>query len=146
MDLPTSARDRAISHRLLTRKSIDQLLARTAATGSPVTCSLPDELDQLPGPTTAVVYRVVQEGLTNAIKHAPGAPIDVSVTSSSGNIRVVVRNGTPTRSIGRIAVPGSGRGIAGLTERVHAVKGTLTTGSVGRGGWQLCAELPRRSG
>ncbi len=58
----------------VTRQSVDDLVIRTIATGSPVTCHLPEDFDELPGQLAGVVYRILQEGLTNAIKHAPGHP------------------------------------------------------------------------
>jgi signal transduction histidine kinase len=125
-----------------TRQSIDELLERTAATGSPVSCNLADEFEQLPGRLATVVYRVIQEGLTNAIKHAPGASIDVLVAVTA-DVRVAVTNSAAPRRRAAPAAPGSGRGIAGLTERVHAANGTFASGPTSQSGWQLTAELPR---
>lgn len=124
-----------------TRHSIDELLDRTAATGSPVTCNLADDFDQLPGRLATVVYRVIQEGLTNAIKHAPGAPIDVRVAVTT-DVRIAITNSATGRRLDAPAAPGSGRGIAGLTERVHAASGIFASGPTAEGGWQLTAELP----
>jgi signal transduction histidine kinase len=90
-----------------------------------------------------VVYRVIQEGLTNAIKHAPGAPIDVLVALTT-DVHVAVTNDGSRRRVDAPAAPGSGRGIAGLTERVHAANGTFASGPTAQGGWQVTAELPRR--
>jgi signal transduction histidine kinase len=123
------------------RDSIDELLKRTADTGSPVTCNLPDDLDQLPGRLVTIVYRIVQEGLTNAIKHAPGAPIGICI-ATSGDIQVDITNAAIRRRAAAPAVPGSGRGLAGLTERVHAANGTFSSGPTSRGGWRIRAELP----
>ncbi len=125
-----------------TRESIDELITRTIATGSPVTCHLPEDFNELPGQLAGVVYRFLQEGLTNAIKHAPGASITMTVTADA-DVCVVV-----THSVGRAggaatAPPGAGRGIAGLTERVHAANGIFASGSDPPGGWRLSATLPR---
>jgi signal transduction histidine kinase len=126
------------------RHSIDELLKRTADTGSPVSSTLPHDLDQLPGRITTIVYRIVQEALTNAIKHAPGAPIDVLI-ATGGDVRITITN-TATRNRSSApappAAPGSGRGLAGLTERVHAANGTFASGPTTHGGWQINAELP----
>ncbi|MEV0633044.1 sensor histidine kinase [Nonomuraea wenchangensis] len=85
-------------------------------------------------PAPALAGAVVQEGLTNAAKHAPGAVVRVSV----GPGRVSVRNG-PAR--GRpVARPG-GMGLAGLAERARLAGGTLTAGAVD-GGYELVVELP----
>lgn len=125
----------------LTRHSIQKLLAHTEATGSPVTCQLPDDLELLPGAAQAVVYRVVEEGLTNAIKHAPGAPIHITIGLTM-NTMVVVTNSAARQRTAHPPVPGAGRGITGLTERVHGAGGTFTSGPTPQGGWQLRAELP----
>jgi signal transduction histidine kinase len=126
----------------VTRQSIEDLIARTAETGSPVTCHLPEDFDELPGRLAAVVYRIIQEGLTNAIKHAPGAPIDVRITTVP-SVCVAVGNGATRTSDTTPAAPGAGRGIPGLSERVHAADGTFTSGPSPQGGWQLSADLPR---
>ena len=125
----------------ITHTSIDDLFSRTAATGSQLTCHLPDNFDQIPGRLGTVAFRIVQEGLANAIKHAPGAPIEVTITQPS-NLRITVTNEPTPRRDRAPAAPGSGHGIAGLAERVHAVHGTLTSGPTPQGGWQLNAELP----
>ncbi|MEU2200705.1 histidine kinase [Isoptericola sp. NPDC019482] len=77
-------------------------------------------------------YRIVQEGLTNARKHAPWAPVAVSVSGAPGEgLTIVVRN--PVRSVGPLpeapAPPPSGLGLVGLTERVELVGGRLTYGT-----------------
>ncbi len=134
--------DRAASQApALTRQSLDELLARTAATGSPLACTAPGELDAIPGGIAVVVYRVLQESLTNAIKHAPGAPIDVSIAAAP-SVEVAIVNQASRSGSGIHPVPGAGRGIAGLTERVAAVGGTLASGPTSQGGWQVRAHLP----
>jgi signal transduction histidine kinase len=125
----------------LSRQSIEELVNRTSATGSRVSCQLPEGFDHLPGKLGTVAYRVIQESLTNAIKHAPGAPIEVTI-ATPGNVRVAVTNGAARASAAAPAAPGSGRGIAGLTERVHAINGTFMSGPTPQGGWQVNAELP----
>jgi signal transduction histidine kinase len=123
------------------KHSIDELLKRTADTGSPVTSTLPEDLDQLPGRIATIAYRIVQEALTNAIKHAPGAPIDVLI-ATGGDIRITITNTATRRHSTAPAAPGSGRGLAGLTERVHAANGTFASGPTTQGGWQISAQLP----
>jgi signal transduction histidine kinase len=124
------------------KDSIDQLLKRTADTGSPVSSNVPDDLDQLPGRIATIVYRIVQEALTNAIKHAPGAPIDILIAAGGGDIRITITNTARRKRSTAPAAPGSGRGLAGLTERVHAANGTFASGPTTHGGWQINAELP----
>jgi hypothetical protein len=90
----------------------------------------------------AVVRGPAQPRGGDAIKHAPGAAIDVTVVSVA-HICVAVTNDAPRESAATVAVPGSGRGNAGLTERVHAANGTVSSGPTLQAGWRLSAELPR---
>ncbi|WP_017545404.1 sensor histidine kinase [Nocardiopsis prasina] len=86
-------------------------------------------------------YRVVQEGLTNTRKHAPGAKVSVTVTGAPGReLVIVVSNVLP---IGRAEseIPGAGAGLAGLAERVHLDGGRLRHGP-SRGRFRLTAVLP----
>ncbi|PYF95947.1 Signal transduction histidine kinase [Georgenia satyanarayanai] len=79
-----------------------------------------------PGMLGRTVYRLVQEGLTNARKHAPAEPVRVRVTGRPGaGVEVTVTN--PLRPV-RADVPGSGTGLVGLTERVRIVGGRLEHG------------------
>lgn len=93
----------------------------------------------VPDPVGRTVYRIVQEGITNARKHAPAATIRVGVSGSpEDGIEVVVRNAlgfAPT------ATPGAGLGLVGLAERAELAGGTLTHGVAGRS-FVLRASLP----
>jgi signal transduction histidine kinase len=91
------------------------------------------------------VYRVVQEALTNASKHAPGAPVQVGVTTAPDGLDVVVRNGTPTKGSSR-ARTGSGSGLVGLRERVALAGGRFDAGAVPEGGFVVHAVVPVREG
>jgi signal transduction histidine kinase len=101
---------------------------------------LRDDAPPLPGPTARVVHRIVQEGLTNARKHAPGAIVTVTVTGErGGTVQVTVDNGA---AVGRVLdLPGAGAGLVGLVERVRLVGGGLHSGPHGEG-WRLRAEVP----
>ncbi|MEU8363052.1 histidine kinase [Nonomuraea sp. NPDC048882] len=90
------------------------------------------------GPASALARAVVQEGLTNAAKHAPGAAVEVTVSPH----RVRVRNGPPrSRPVAR----SGGLGLAGLRERVRLSGGTLTAGPSGDG-FELTVTLPHEPG
>lgn len=104
---------------------------------------LQDKAGPLPSATARVVYRVVQEGLTNARKHAPGASTTVSVIPRDGNVTVTVRNSAGTD--GPMDLPGSGYGLVGLAERIRLVGGSLLSGPLGAdgtAGWELSAIVP----
>jgi signal transduction histidine kinase len=96
----------------------------------------PDEL-------RLAVYRVVQEGLTNARKHAWGAAVRVTVRWAAAHVRLVVA----TSAAGVMAgagprTPGSGRGLAGLRARVERLGGELRAAPTNAGGFVLEASLP----
>ncbi|CRK57588.1 two component sensor kinase [Alloactinosynnema sp. L-07] len=90
------------------------------------------------------IYRVVQESLTNAVKHAPGAPVQVVLEPSPGRVRVAVTNGPATRP--HDVDTRGGTGLAGLTERVHTADGTLTAAPTASGGFAVVADLPTKVG
>jgi signal transduction histidine kinase len=83
-------------------------------------------------------YRVVQEALTNARRHAPGSAVDVEVEYHGDALVVQVRDNGPGPGGGDVV----GHGLAGMRERVAMSGGTLSTGSGPRGGFVVRAELP----
>jgi signal transduction histidine kinase len=103
---------------------------------------LPVELDfdapgNLPEHVGRTAYRIVQEGLTNALKHAPGEPVQVKVVGAPGNgLTVELRN--PAGHARR----GDGQGLIGLTERAQLVDGRLEHGRTPEGEFRLAAWLP----
>lgn len=109
--------------------------ARLEATVAARTASLSPELE-------ISVYRVVQEALTNARRHAPRSQVTVRLDADDTWLHVTVIN---TASPGHHSTPAggnSGFGLIGLQERVEALDGTFTAGPVTHGGWQLKAALP----
>jgi signal transduction histidine kinase len=96
----------------------------------------------VPGNLARTAYRVVQEGLTNARKHAPGTPIEVSLTGGRGRGLVVqVANPVPARTA-TTDVPGAGLGLIGLAERVQLAGGELDCGPESDRRFVLRARLP----
>ncbi|MFE7352059.1 sensor histidine kinase [Streptomyces sp. NPDC057543] len=94
-----------------------------------------------PAATGRTVYRIAQEGLTNARKHAPGAEVTVTVTGGPGDgLAIDVRNPAPTAPFEQ--VPGSGQGLIGLTERATLADGRLDHGPEPDGGFGIRAWLP----
>ncbi|ATE53590.1 sensor histidine kinase [Actinosynnema pretiosum] len=98
----------------------------------------PDPLPEVEPAVGRAAYRVVQEALTNAGKHAPGAPVQVLLEVGE-RLVVQVRNGVPERPGG--AVPGSGYGLLGMRERVTRAGGTVSARPEG-GGYVVRAEFP----
>jgi signal transduction histidine kinase len=104
--------------------------------GLPVELVL-DAPGTLPDHVGRTAYRIVQEGLTNALKHAPGEPVRISVTGAPGNgLSVEVRNPAPNRR------RGDGKGLLGLSERAALVDGRLEHGRTPDGEFRLFAWLP----
>jgi signal transduction histidine kinase len=122
---------------------VDELVARAGAAGLAVTCRLHGPADGMPQQASEAAYRVVQESLTNALKHAPGAPVDVAIAEAGGRFEVSVTNGPPAAAPSGLELTGGGRGLAGMRERVLACGGELTAGPLGDGGWRVLASLPR---
>ncbi|MDR6977723.1 signal transduction histidine kinase [Streptomyces sp. 3330] len=125
-----------------TLAALDTLVAESREAGTKVT------LDQrvtdaaaVPASVGRTAYRVAQECLTNARKHAPGAEVAVTVTGGPGEgLDVTVRNPAP---VGEVPpVPGSGQGLIGLTERATLAGGRLEHGTWGDGGFEVRAWLP----
>jgi signal transduction histidine kinase len=118
------------------------------ATGMPGTGMPGTGMPEAPGtgvPDVAgrTVYRVVQEGLTNARKHAPGEPVQVTLGGGPGaglDVAVVTRLGSAPPGASA-AVPGAGTGLIGLTERLELAGGTLDWRNTGDE-FRLCAWLP----
>ncbi|MFC8000265.1 sensor histidine kinase [Streptomyces rochei] len=124
-------------------ESIAQLVRRFQLSGTPVTFQEDGARDRPGTPLLSdlAAYRVVQEALTNAAKHAPGAPITVQVTHTADETVVSVLNERPEHGPDTPAT-GSGSGLIGLDERVRLAGGTLRTGPRS-GGFEVHARLPR---
>lgn len=122
-------------------EDVRDLVRQARRAGQPVELTQePHVLPAADADAGLAAYRVVQEALTNALKHAPGSPTDVSVHQTEQEITVQVTTGAPERP-GPTA-PGSGRGLAGLRERVEALSGTLTAGRRPDGGFAVRARIP----
>jgi len=112
------------------------------ASGIPVELRMEGTGRQLPPSLELSVYRVVQEALTNVVKHAPGARAVVELTVAAGKIRLDVRDdGGPGGAAPRAGL-GAGHGIAGMRERIGAFGGWLGAGPAAGGGFQVTAEVP----
>ncbi|TDQ45866.1 sensor histidine kinase [Actinorugispora endophytica] len=96
----------------------------------------------LPAQVERTAYRVVQESLTNAAKHAPGADVEVRVDYGARELEAVVVSVPPPERVADEQAPSSGYGLAGLRERLTLVGGTLTAGPLADGAWQVRAIVP----
>jgi signal transduction histidine kinase len=126
-----------------TLADLPALVEESRAAGMRIEAEL--ELPEAAGASTGrTAYRVVQEGLTNARKHAPGAAVTVRVAGAAeGELTIEVRNRAPLRPVPAPALPGAGSGLIGLGERVELAGGELRRGVDGGGDFVLTATLPR---
>lgn len=121
-------------------ESVSGLVERAKESGMPVTLRIEVGTESVPDMVERAVRRVVQEALTNAAKHAPGAQVAVRIDRVAAETVVTVTNGTPTRGQ-RPASPGSGVGHLGLQERVRLAGGTFSAAPVDDG-FEVSARLP----
>lgn len=111
------------------------LLGPVRATGIEVKLRA-DELAGLPPALDVVAYRIVQEALTNLVRHARATRASVEITRTPSHLLLTVADN------GRGTADSAGLGLTGLAERAHALGGTLSTGSPAAGGFLVMAELP----
>jgi signal transduction histidine kinase len=117
---------------------LDRLVEHAREAGLPVELRVEGEAVQLPVGVDLTAYRLVQEGLTNALKHAQATQAEVLVHYSDGQIEVVVSD--DGRGIG--TDDGGGHGLVGMRERVSVYGGELDAGPRPEGGYRLRARLP----
>jgi len=110
--------------------------------GLAVELSVPAALDQVPSGVGLCAYRIVQESLSNASQHAPGAAVTVSVGHDSGAVLLRVANGPGGSARPSENEPGPGHGLAGMRERVALLGGSLSAGPLPDGGFVVSAVLP----
>ncbi|MER5542038.1 sensor histidine kinase [Streptomyces sp. NPDC002586] len=123
---------------------LEELAATFRNAGLPVAVARADQGTELPAAVDLAAYRIIQEALTNAQKHAgPDARAEVSVVRVGPNIEVTVLDD----GAGAAGVPGAGggHGLLGMRERVTALGGTLTTGPRYGGGFRVHAILPLKT-
>ncbi|AYC42905.1 sensor histidine kinase [Streptomyces griseorubiginosus] len=117
----------------------DRLLESARASGAKVEAEFSGPLDTVPGPVSREGYRILQESLTNVLRHAGAVPVRVRVEVSRETLALEVRNPAPACVPG----PGRGSGLRGIRERAALLGGRAHTGPY-QGDWQVHAELPLR--
>ncbi|RKN41641.1 sensor histidine kinase [Streptomyces hoynatensis] len=124
-------------------ESLEELVARCRASGMEVTLRRSGPGD-MPPMTSHAVERITREALTNAAKHAPGAPVELSVDGSTEETRLRIVNGPAPGELAAPAV-GSGRGLVGIGERARLLGGTFTAERTEEGGFRVEATLPHQA-
>jgi signal transduction histidine kinase len=121
---------------------LESLVDAVRQTGRTVRYDVLGEAPPLPSSVETTVYRLVQEALTNAVRYAGDAPIDIQVIFSPAAITVFVDDAGPGPAAKRPG-GGGGHGLAGMRERLAAVGGTLEAGPKQPGpGWRVYASIP----
>ncbi|MFG3206578.1 sensor histidine kinase [Streptomyces sp. NPDC048192] len=122
---------------------LDRLVRVAASAGCRVACAV--EVDGGSAPAAGMqvsAYRIVQEALTNVVKHAGPVAVRIAVRGDEARLTVQVENDPPAP--GHRPVPGTGRGLVGMRERAAAYDGVLDAGPRPDGGWRLRAVLCAR--
>jgi signal transduction histidine kinase len=117
---------------------LDELVDTARASGTSVRLTLSGRVVPLPQGVDLCAYRILQEALTNARRHAPGATVDVEIVYDDDMLRLRVRDDGPGPSSEDV----DGHGLLGMRERAIMVGGTLTVGPGEEGGFEVAAELP----
>ncbi|MFD6222457.1 sensor histidine kinase [Nocardia asteroides] len=126
---------------------IAQLAELMRDAGLAVDLELTGELDDITPEVSLGVHRIVQESLTNTLRHAgasPKATVRVQRRPDDIRIEIVDSGGVPEREPAG-GIPGAGMGLVGMRERVAVLGGTLSAGRTGDGRWQVLATLPLRA-
>ncbi len=117
---------------------LDELIDTARATGMPVNFTLRGPVGPLPPGVDLAAYRIVQEALTNARRHAPGAEVEVNLSYTPEAIHLLIRDQGP----GPAEDHTGGQGLIGMEERVAMLGGKLRTGRADGGGFVVEADLP----
>jgi len=124
---------------------LDALAAGVRAAGLPVTVTVTGQPRALPAVTDLAAFRIIQEALTNSIRHAGPATAAVAVRYGDADLRIEITDtgrGTPVRSENPASSSGSGHGLRGMRERAAAAGGTIDIGPGPSGGFRVVARFP----
>jgi len=122
---------------------LDAVVRRARSTGLAVQIKVTGTPVTLPADIDAAAARIIQESLTNVIRHAAGATATVSVRYAAETVELTIDNSRPLTTQTRS--PGGGNGIIAMRERAHALGGALTAGPRPSGGYRVAARLPVRT-
>jgi signal transduction histidine kinase len=117
---------------------LDELVDTARAAGTPVTLTLEGSVTPLSPGVDLCAYRILQEALTNARRHAPGAAVEIEIEYAPAALRLHVRDHGP----GVVSPHADGHGLLGMHERAIMVGGSLTAAPADGGGFAIDAVLP----
>ena len=125
-------------------RDLPRLVRHGGATGPRVSVTIADGLDEVRPTVDAACYRLAQEAVTNALRHARQASeVEVRVDGDDEHVRVIVVD--DGRGSGASPTPTPGFGLVGMAERAKLLGGTFDAGPRPGGGWAVAATLPRRA-
>ncbi|MFE2380531.1 sensor histidine kinase [Streptomyces misionensis] len=125
-----------------TLADLDALLANVREAGLDVTKAVTGAVRELPQGVELSAYRIVQEALSNTLRHAPGASARVEIGYVLGGLGLRVVNGPPPAPSLVKPSPGAGHGLTGMRERVGMLDGEMTTARTAEGGYEVTVFLP----
>jgi signal transduction histidine kinase len=120
---------------------LDALMDNTRAAGLEVHSDVRGEVRPLAPGVELSAYRIIQEALSNALRHAPGCTVAVEVIHAPDGLRLIVTNSRPQQAVP--PSPGAGHGLLGMRERASMLGGHLTATRTFQGGFAIVAFLPR---
>jgi signal transduction histidine kinase len=122
---------------------LDELVSRAAAAGVEVDLRVRGDRRSLPASVDLAAFRIVQESLTNVVRHAGAGAVTVELAYGDGELRVQIDD--DGRGTGSLSEDGAGSGIAGMRERAAALGGIFEAGPLAAGGFRVLARIPIRS-
>jgi signal transduction histidine kinase len=125
-----------------TLADLDALLANVREAGLDVRKTVTGAVRELPPGVELSAYRIVQEALSNSLRHAPGASAQVEVGYVLGGLGLRIVNGPPPAPALLKPSPGAGHGITGMRERVSMLNGRMTAAATDDGGYEVAVFLP----
>lgn len=120
----------------------DELVSYWQKRGMPLSVESSGPLEELPAVVSTTAYRALQEALTNAAKHAPGAAVQVDLAHSPGMLELQVRNEPPRPGTEPLPGLNLGWGLTGMREHIDLLRGTMTSGDTADGGWGVRVRIP----
>ncbi|MFJ6759043.1 sensor histidine kinase [Streptomyces sp. NPDC091273] len=126
-----------------TLASLDGLLANVREAGLSVEKTITGAVRELPQGVELSAYRIIQEALSNTLRHAPGAAAEVEVSYVLGGLGIRIVNQAATADAR--PSPGAGHGITGMRERVAMLEGEMTVGQTAAGGYEVAVFIPVRN-
>ena len=136
--------ERVIPGTPLTLQRVNDLVAEMRRAGLQVDLHVDGQLDDLPAGRALAAFRILQEALTNVLRHAPGARVSASLRRTAADLQIEVVDDGGTRPV--TSSGGGGQGLVGMRERAALYGGTLEAGPRPERGFMVVARLPAGGG